>query len=438
MTIIDFNSPDCLRELQEFVDQCSMPSFDRSRGEYLDLQQSTMLTDSVYHNQLLHLVSQVLKLPGPTDRNGVESKWLGIEFHPCLIPRQDSMTPMELDHSTLEVMHHMLTSIARRAERLQVIARPDIISYLLSIPHLDQLEVKQFHIFQFTRLSDLEYLKLGNIIQGNVQLQDLSLHLPFDMVPPEFLDALANSTHVKKLSLRLVGQHLHREQAQSSLLGGNGVFARLLRNPQNQLRSLNFRSMGMTDNDFIALVQLLPAKVEFLDLLGNKIQATGILEFSRQLPRMQSLKVIFLGRNHWHYCEDDLNICGEALLQGIMQNTSIEYFDWVCPMGLDMPQSLLLWYYLFLNNAGRRILIGNTPSQPIPDGLWPFILAHRKYRLDVCDIIYLGPNMDPNAIVIYFFLRQCPWILERAGRSSNGPLSAVYSCSKYSPGSGNI
>ena len=108
------------------------------------------------------------------------------------------------------------------------------------------------------------------------------------------------------------------------------------------------------------------------------------MEFTRQLPKMHSLKYVRFGSYSWQVSENACNTLGNALLQHIMENTCIESVD-----ELDcFPQAPLLWHCLVLNRAGRRFL---TSSHPIPDGLWSHVFERasdeKRYTIDEVDDI---------------------------------------------------
>lgn len=312
-------------------------------------------------------------------------------------------------------MYRMLSAFSRRAARMRIWRSPDILSCLLSNSHLDHLEVEDLDIHQDTRLSDLEYSRLSVLIQRNVRLKRLSLEIPLEGIPVELFEGVANCIQLLSLCLRDTRPAYtpQSEEVISNLVlgrdGGKEVVARLLRNPQHQLRELDLFCMNLADHHLIGLVQLLPtSKIEVLDLSDNEIQTPGFLEFARQFPRMQSLKRTCLGRNRWETTDHDCNICGQALLQGVQENTSIRWLDWL----QVFPQAPLLWYYLVLNQAGRRIL---DPSfRAIPDGLMALYTGTEAIYLQKClqrpryisETVY---NIEAN--VVYFFLRNVPKLL---------------------------
>jgi hypothetical protein len=202
------------------------------------------------------------------------------------------------------------------------------------------------------------------------------------------------STHLETLYVQ-ESQEEQKAEVLSSLVfgdGGNGAVARLLRNPQNQLRKLDLSWMSLTDYHFMALAQLLPtSRLEKLDVSNNDIQANGLLELARQLPRISTLKKIRIQGNpccarsgcHWN---------SETLKQGFMGNTSLLYMDVLA----GIPQAKLFLYFVELNRAGRRILNGTAQSS-VPDGLLPYLLA--------------GTNIYMHDGFIYYFLRNYPRFL---------------------------
>lgn len=109
--------------------------------------------------------------------------------------------------------------------------------------------------------------------------------------------------------------------------------------------------------------------------------------------------------------------CGGALLHSLIENPSIEYVNKACLN--HFPQCALLWHYLCLNSAGRRLLT-SSQGQPIPDGLWPHILSRAGGGNPDFDDDEGGPTCIPiynenmklkyngEANAVYFFLQNCP------------------------------
>jgi hypothetical protein len=162
------------------------------------------------------------------------------------------------------------------------------------------------------------------------------------------------------------------------------------------------RSFHLEDRHLIAMAQLLPlSQLEVLHLSFNNIQAPGILELARQLGKIRSLKKICLERNPWIQTREARDKCYAALLQGMMNNYSIEYLH---PIQRS-PQAILLQHYMDLNRAGRRIL---TSSDPVPLGLWPWVLERAgkmNWSSKVYDEITDAQARVRCANVVFFFLR---------------------------------
>ncbi len=385
-----------VRRVREFLDEWSKTS--SCQRNYWSKQWLFLHQSAWEYVTRLEVIAEILNQPGPSAGNCVENtaKWLRISFTRSYESSRDSISADELDTIDIQDMHRFLTVVGRRAAVVKLDASPAILTFLLSNPYLDHLEVDELDIHQKTRLSDLEFSRLGTMIRQSVQLKRLHLVLSFDTATHEFFDRLAMSTNLQSLRVQEIHEE-HTAQFLSNLVVGddsNGAVARLLRNPENQLRKLDLSDMTLTDCHLIVLARLLPtSRVEELDVSGNKIQAKGILELARQLPRIQSLKEIRIARNpctshryDWNQCPDS----GETLLHGIIGNTSLVRIDTM----IDVPQANLLIYCLKMNRAGRRIL----SSACAPDGLLPFVLARTVKYEDACSIVY-------------FFLRKYPRIL---------------------------
>ena len=266
---------------------------------------------------------------------------------------------------------------------------PSILLEFLSIPEINHVKLQSMSIredkyWKKVDLLDSLFRKLGEMIQRNVQLTKLDLRLPFVHAPCTFYDTLANAIHLQVL-------HLRTTQCKDGIVAkliagedGSGVVERLLRNPQSQLLELDVHCIGLEDHHLIALAQSLPtSKVKKIDFTSNYIQSRGLLEFVRQIPKMQSLQMISFANNPWEY--SNLEECGAALSHGLIENPSITFVDRLYPF----PQEELLWDHLMVNYIRQKILI-----QPVPAGLWPFILADSEL-----------------ANTVYFLLRNCPAIL---------------------------
>jgi hypothetical protein len=167
----------------------------------------------------------------------------------------------------------------------------------------------------------------------------------------------------------------------------------------------------LENNHFIPIVHLLSTShLKFLDVSANRIQCRGILELAQQLPRIQSLKNILIGGNPW-LSSAQVEECAVALVQGVMQNYSLEYLDsHLCgnsSCDLDsFPQAFLLMHFLDINRAGRRILAVSTE---IWLGLWPLILERTSLLFADCyNNSLAGQRRTRQANAVYFLLRNCP------------------------------
>ena len=295
----------------------------------------------------------------------------------------------------------------------------------MSIPDLDRLEAKTLVICQERPLRSEEYLRLGDMIRGSVQLTDLTLHLTMVDAPQPFLDNLADSSHIQALNLGcpswIRSHDQAREQWQSWLVAGehgDGLVQRMLRNPQNQLIELELCFTDLEDDHLLAIAQLLPdSRVEVIDFSLCRVQPNGLLEFFRQLPKMPSLDTICFKNNPWENAPREvIEECGQVLLEGIMEHPSM-----LCVDPLErFPQCPLMWHHLCLNQAGHhRILTAarREDDDPLPLGLWPHILARagsigkgrpsiiHTLEEDKEDYVFNGA-----ANAVFFFLRSRPEI----------------------------
>lgn len=194
------------------------------------------------------------------------------------------------------------------------------------------------------------------MIQQSIWLKHLYLFLPFEgttcilwcirqFYSPKYTTNGGCSEH---------REHHPRRQTLSNPLiglgGHNQAIARLLHNPQNQSCKLILTHLGLTDHHVMALLKFVRiSQIEEIYLRNNNIQAHGVLEFARHLPRIQSLKRLPIQNNPREESASDHHLLGATFLQGIMENTNIQLMD---SLRL-IPQAHLLWYYLLLNKAGR-------------------------------------------------------------------------------------
>jgi hypothetical protein len=135
--------------------------------------------------------------------------------------------------------------------------------------------------------------------------------------------------------------------------------------------------MRLDDRHFIAIARALPtSRLKFLNVAHNNIQSTGILEFVRQLPRIESLRTIILLPNPWlsnGQSSVPSDKCAAALVQGMMENCSIDHVTHDNDTDLLTVEEYpnLVMHLADLNRAGRRIL---SVSRSVPLGLWAHVL----------------------------------------------------------------
>lgn len=173
----------------------------------------------------------------------------------------------------------------------------------------------------------------------------LCLSIAFNEVPREMYDRLSDAIHLKKLALNpLKCTNRHEiERIQSDLVG---FVQRLLQNPHSQLEHLQLGDIALEDQHFMAIVQMLPkSQLKFLKICGDKISTRGILEFAKHLPGMKSLKSIEIIRYDGLVpcLQSAKNMVCEALIQGMLENYSVEVLD-LLPWNIraNSPQELFL------------------------------------------------------------------------------------------------
>lgn len=373
------------------------------------------------HLLLVHLLNQ--SLPRKHSHNGEDSeKWNMVFLDRCRFEAETSdvseTTNNDPNYYTPERMLIFTTTLMTRA-RVLVLRGGDcseVISCLTTNPQLDEMELQSLMIDDQTSWQADVYAGLGDMIQRSIHLKNVLLYLRFDKAPNEMFESLANAIWIQDLTF-MEPDHLaeqDREQMLSKLVGGGGhigVVVRLLQNPQSQLQQLHLSRLKLENNHFIPIVHLLSTShLKFLDVSANRIQCRGILELAQQLPRIQSLKNILIGGNPW-LSSAQVEECAVALVQGVMQNYSLEYLDsHLCgnsSCDLDsFPQAFLLMHFLDINRAGRRILAVSTE---IWLGLWPLILERTSLLFADCyNNSLAGQRRTRQANAVYFLLRNCP------------------------------
>ena len=356
---------------------------------------------------LLESMIKFIDLPfakDPTGTTDEEIKWISVKFDGCRFDQQ----------CTLDDIRRLFLAISHRAAEVWFDRSGDVLSKFLSICNRDdQLEASALRMDHSDELSAERFVQLGDLIQRSVHLKKLFLYLPFMDRAHKVFAALANAIELRQLSILELWRKLDKRKDFGDLVAGengDGPLIRLLRNPQNHLKELTLRDTGMKDHHLIAVLQRIPStQIEHLDFSCNLIQMPGMLEFGNLLPKMKSLKVVYFHDNAWEDLPaDDRNTIGAALVQGMMENMSIENTY----ATKRIPQHRLLWHYVALNRAGRRIV---QSPEPIADGLWPRILARvgPNVRLWGEKYGYFGIDHNAAANVIYYFLQNCPRILSR-------------------------
>lgn len=180
---------------------------------------------------------------------------------------------------------------------------------------------------------------------------------------------------------------------------GIGAVLRLLLSPASCLKVLDLSNLHLQDEHAATLAKALTINntLEQLNLSFNDIGLAGVLEVAHHLPRMQKLRKLALKPNPWG--DNDRDEGGQALLEGMKHNVSIEYLDSL----LMIPQAPMLRYYTILNRGGRRIVMNGNSSngnKPVPRALWPIILERASK-------IFYGVAEEKKAKLdaLYYFLR---------------------------------
>lgn len=409
-----------LSELYDLIDRCSQPSFDRWTNTV-----QLWLVQMIITRPLLESMIELLNLPLVKDPSGTSDKefrWIRVLINDCeFAQRHITSSSMDdeddEDYCTIDDMDRLFSAIAHRTLEVSINRCSNIVSGFLSIHHLDHFDVHTLSINQKEALSALKAAKLGDMIQGSIHLRKLELRLPFQGGARELFVALANAIGIQELSLTDAWKrHYQRKHLPALLFGdnrnNNGPVMQLLRNPQNQLRKLGLFNMSLKDHHLIMLLPMIAtSQIESLCVSSNVIQLQGMLEFASFLPRMPTLKYVSFGSNPWEDSSEDRKKVGEALLQGMIGNLSIETVNGIA----KTPQAPRLWHYVALNRAGRRILASS--SQPIADGLWPLVLERAGTTLWYWGFNQVALDMgdereyDGQANAVYYFLQNCPKIM---------------------------
>ncbi len=368
-----------------------------SRAMTLNEVKSTLLhlfvRDVDINPQLLRLLVEFLNIPSQK-YDGTAFKW-SLCFVRCNFIPEEARGEQ---NCTTDEIHGLVEALATQTQYLHFEESQGVVQHLL-ITH--RLEISCLEVHDCDQLSDMDYARLRNLLQVSPNLKHLDIAVPID-APEQVAAVVVSAMDLESLTLHEERKiDTTREQNQQFLSeivvgeGGHQALARLLRDPRSRLNDLRLDCKSLDDDLFIAILNLLPTSRLKVLKVSCKIQYRGIMEFARCLPHIKCLKWLFL------CCHPSLSVtektqCDEALLQGIMQNTSLEY----CGSFLEFRQCPLFRYYLILNHAGRKIL---SASQPVPLGLWSFVLqrAGTTISYDIHDV-------SPRADAIFYFLRNSP------------------------------
>lgn len=322
-------------------------------------------------------------LPRRHIQDGKDLKWDRVSIHNCSYERADDESYDRYEHCKQDDICVLASALRSRTHELELYDSTEFVSCLTWDLDSDQLELNSLRIVDDHVFHDA-ILRLSDVIPRSAPLTKLHLCLCFFGLPHEVFQCLSNAIFLRELRLELSDrtQAYQLERILSNLVvgdDGNGVVVRLLQNPQSQLQHLYLNDMSLEDHHFIAIAQLLPTShLKVLHVARNNIQSHGILKFAKQLPRIKSLKRVNLRMNPWldsWACYAQVEECGVALVQGMMENYSVEDLDSDECFDEDtlvgFPQRPLLMHFSDINRGGRHI---QAASHCIPLGLWPYVL----------------------------------------------------------------
>jgi len=190
------------------------------------------------------------------------------------------------------------------------------------------------------------YRRIGYEVRMNTNLNDLQLKI--GMEAPQRLEILFTAAYpLTSFSLRNVTDRIPDKLKFCDIC--HQAVIPLLQDPNSQLQHLCFNNYELDDDDFITILDLLPtSRLKTFDVFGNHIRSRGLQEFTRRLPNIKSLTEVCLEYNPWEKSYSRQEHL-EALLQGVMHNTSIEHLQ-TC---FYYP---LIDYYCKLNFIRRNIV----------------------------------------------------------------------------------
>lgn len=253
-------------------------------------------------------------------------------------------------------------------------------------------------------LTDTQCLLLGKRLANSPDLKELSLKGTDIHAPALLAPGIATSYHLEKLVLSssLCASSIRSQQQGLadlvvSLDGqyGIGAVVRLLKSPASHLKVLDLSNLHLLDGHAKIITHALTTNstLEQLNLSFNEIGCSGIDSIAEDLRHIQHLRKLSLKPNPW--------VRGQALLDGMKENLSIEYLDslWL------IPQAPMLRYYAIINRGGRRVL--RSPHSISP-GLWPLVLERAG------KVIYGVTNERQAKLnALYYLLKNGPVLFQR-------------------------
>ncbi len=351
---------------------------------------------------LVRLLIELLNVPLPSKIDGSARKWDVCFFSSFYI----SEGTTEEQKWTPEEMHRLAETLATRTNNLEFMDSPNLLPDLL---RAHRWEMASLAICCFSLLNAIDLFNLRNLLHVSTALKHLTLLVGVN-APEQLAGVVISARYLESLQLILSSEREEttNEKHQRFLSeivvdeGGHSALARLLQDPHSQLKYLGLAFMDLKDDHFIAMFRfLLISRLEKLTVWCD-IGYCGIMEVARFLPRINHLRRLSLFASRSLSAADKAE-CNAALVQGIMQNTSLED----CSFFRDDHQYLLFGYHLTLNRAGRKIL---STCRPVPLGLWSYILERAGTTIS-----YKGKGEHDNekiydnqrrAEAVYFFIQK--------------------------------
>lgn len=397
---LTIRSRNTANELQTCLDEISNPLFDPTIRRFELSLSCTPITP-----RILAVLTQILNQPLHKAPKGKGSKWDQVSMSHCTFTRPGMTELVVYDEGfcSQDNIQLFASALARGTVDLSLHECPEILECLFNSPHLElnELSLRQ------ERFSALECASIGNLVQSCVALKDLDISTSHFDEPLIFGQGLANAFHLQSVRfIRNQNTLCPLEATLSDVLvkgGVNSIVGQLL-SPPSRLQKLSLDELYLGNDHFLSIVEMLPtSQLQVLDVSYNRIDRQGLLAFAHQLPRIKCLKTIDMYHNPWenHRYDDELvEECIAALLQGMIENYSIERFR--LQRGWRMER---MNYCTDANRIRNRILA--TPIS-IPVGLWPRILERvvTSEWNPTWDEDLKFRNYRPNAL--FFVLQNCP------------------------------